>query len=289
MSMRNVGGLKVAMLGLGSMNVAVLKSLIKAGIPPENVVGTTMSVVSATLKSRELGIQVLANEQETGANRVAVHGVDLAIVGVLPPFVAGICTEISQDLPDRALVVSVAAGVSVGALESALRPGQPVVRTMPNTPVAVGSGSVGLTAGLQVDEDDVDLLRSLLAPGGRVHVIAESQMDEFNAIAGSAPGYLYYLAEHMTEAGIGLGFDQKTAARLTADTLLGAANILANEVADNPSAAGDLRREMVLPGGTTLAAFDTFDERGMDEAIPAGMQSSAERSAAISREIAEAD
>ncbi|WP_252199479.1 pyrroline-5-carboxylate reductase dimerization domain-containing protein [Brevibacterium sp. RIT 803] len=287
--MRNVDGLKVALLGLGSMNVAILKGLIKAGIQPENVIGTTMSALSATLTSRELGIRVLANEQQSGANRLAVDGVDLAIVGVLPPYVAGICTEISQDLPCHALVVSVAAGVSIGALESALRPGQPVVRTMPNTPLAVGSGSVGLTAGPHVDDDDVDLLRNLFSPGGRVHVIAESQMDEFNAMAGSAPGYLYYLAEHMTEAGIGLGFDQKTAARLTADTLLGAAKILANEVADNPSAAGDLRREMVLPGGTTRAAFLTFDERGMGEAIPAGMQSSAEQSAAISREIAEAD
>lgn len=289
MSTRKFDGFKVAMIGLGSMNLAILQGLFKAGIRPENVVGTTLSALSARSKSRELGIRVLAASEEPGANQKAVDSVDLAIVGVLPPNVADICGEIAQDLPDQALVVSVAAGVSLGALETALRPGQSVVRAMPNTPLAVGLGSVGLSAGRHADEVDIDQLRSLFAPGGQAHVIAESQMDEFNAIAGSAPGYLYYLAEHMTEAGVGLGFDRETAARVAADTLLGAASILANEIADNPGAAGDLRREMVLPGGTTRAAFDTFDARGMDKAILSGIRSSAERSAEISREISVAD
>ncbi|MGC2942701.1 pyrroline-5-carboxylate reductase family protein [Brevibacterium sp. FAM 24638] len=289
MSTQNVHGIKVAMLGLGAMNLAILQALFKAGIQPENVVGTTMSASSAKSTSLELGIRVLAASEGPGANRKAVDGVDLVIVGVLPDKVTDICVEISQLLPDHALVVSVAAGVKVAALEAALEPGQPVIRTMPNTPLAVGSGSVGLSAGRHADESDVDRLCGLLAPGGRVHVIPEAQMDAFNAIAGSAPGYLYYLAEHMTEAGVGLGFDQKTAARITADTLLGAARILSAEIVDDPEAAGDLRLEMVLPGGTTSAAFDTFGALAMDEAILSGVRSSAECSAAISREIAAAD
>lgn len=287
---KKFGDLKVAMLGLGSMNTAILKGLFTAGVSREHVIATTNSAESAQAKSDALGIQVLSAAEQADANTVAVDGADIVFVGVLPPKIGAVCAEVANALTDDAIVVSVAAGVTLSTLEGALRPGQRAVRTMPNTPLQIGSGSVGLTPGAAVTDEDVDMLRELFAPGGRVHVVAESQMDEFNAMAGSAPGYLYYLAQHMTAAGIELGFDPEVSARLTADTMLGAAKILVNEFAEQgPSAAQELREEMVLPGGTTRAAFVVFDEQGMAAAIREGIAASAARSAEITREIAEAD
>ncbi len=286
MSEQKFGDLKIAMLGLGSMNSAILRGLFTAGVRPENVVGTTNSSRSAAAKAEALGIRVLSSEDRDDANTAAVDGADIVFVGVLPPLVGAVCAEVADALTENAVVVSVAAGVTVATLENALRAGQPAVRTMPNTPLAVGSGSIGLSRGAAVSDEQVELLRELFSPGGRVHVIDESMMDAFCGLAGSGPGYLYYLAEHMTAAGVELGFSPETSAQLTIDTLLGAAMIVQQEVEHDAGAAGALREEMVLPGGTTAAAFTAFDAHGMGEAIRAGVAASAERTAEITRELA---
>ncbi|WP_449278348.1 pyrroline-5-carboxylate reductase family protein [Leucobacter sp. GX24907] len=283
---QSFGDLRVAMLGLGSMNAAILRGLFTAGVRPENVIGTTNSAKSAAAKADALGIRVLSSEENANANVVAVEGADVVFVGVLPPLVGSVCAEIADAVAQNAVVVSVAAGVTVATLEGALRDGQPAVRTMPNTPLAVGSGSIGLSRGKSVTDAQVEMLRELFSPGGRVHVIDESMMDAFCGLAGSGPGYLYYVAQHMTAAGVELGFEPEVAAQLTIDTLLGAATIVQQEIEHDAGAAAALREEMVLPGGTTAAAFDVFDARDMGDAVRAGVTASAERTAAITRELA---
>ena len=277
---------RIALLGLGTMNGAVLKAVLQSGVLAEHVVATARTAASAEAKAEQYGVRVLATGGADGANAEAVAGADVVFVGVLPRDVPRVCAEVAEALSTHTLVVSVAAGVTVEMLESALPQGQPVVRSMPNTPISLGTGAIGMTLGGAVTDSQRDLLMRLLDTCGDLYVLEESQMDALNAVAGSGPGYLYYLAENVTEAGVTLGLDRDVAAKLAAQTLLGAAKVLRSEVDDDAESARLLREEMWLPGGTTKAAYETFDHHEMARAIQAGVEQSGKRAGEITQEIA---
>ena len=277
----------IALLGLGTMNGAVLQAVLQSGVAADNVVATARTEASAEAKSQQHGVRVLATEGNAEANAEAVANADVVFVGVLPRDVPKVCAELASSLPQTALVVSVAAGVTVAMLEAALPAGQPVVRSMPNTPISLGNGVIGMTLGAAVTEEQRELLFRLLDSCGDLYVLEESQMDALNAVAGSGPGYLYYLAENVTEAGVTLGLDREVAAKLAAQTLAGAAKLLRSEVEHDAESARLLREEMWLPGGTTKAAYEAFDRHDMAAAIQAGVEDSGARAAAITQEIAD--
>ena len=104
-------------------------------------------------------------------------------------------------------------------------------------------------------------MRELLATGGEVVVVDESGQDAVTAVSGSGPAYVFYLAEAMVDGGIEAGLDAETARTLTTQTLVGAAKLLATSDDD----ATELRRRVTSPNGTTAAAIETFDERGVHE------------------------
>lgn len=279
-------GPRIAMLGLGAMNSAILDGILNSATEPSDVVGTTRTPETANQKADEFKIEVIPEQVEGEANSRVAGGSDVVFLGVLPHQVTGLCSEIAGALKKHTLVVSVAAGVTIEMLESTLPKGQPVLRAMPNTPVGVGNGVVGITPGLSVSTAHIRQVKSLLEDTGVVHVIEENQMDALGAITGSGPGYLYYLAEHMTAAGVGMGFDPETASQLVARTLQGASQILIDRLSARTADAATLRADMCIPGGTTERAIKLFDKYSMGEAIQTGVKGSAERSAEITEQLA---
>ncbi|GAA1816863.1 pyrroline-5-carboxylate reductase [Nesterenkonia flava] len=274
---------KIAMLGLGSMNGAILAGLLSGGHPVEQVVATTRSASSAQAKAEQYGITVLAEESAEDANLQAVRGADVVVLGVKPHQIVDVCAQIKDALAPRAVVTSVAAAVTVKMMESALNPDQPVIRTMPNTPLSVGLGVVGLAAGTSTTPAQVQQVSELFAASGSVHVLPESQIDALTGVAGSGPAYAFYLAEHMAAAGVEMGLDPELAADLAAQTLYGAGRML---VQNRGSAdAAQLRRNVTSPNGTTQRAIETFDDAGMAATIRAGAQASARRAAEITEQL----
>lgn len=279
---------KIAMLGLGSMNGAILAGFLGAGTAPEDIIATSRSVASAQARSEQYGVTVLAEEQDETANRAAAAQADIVFLGVKPHQIAGLCAEIRDALKPEAVVVSVAAAVTLDMMEEALVPGQPAIRTMPNTPLSVGQGVVGLAAGTHSSEQQTQQVAELMGASGAVHILAEEQIDALTGVAGSGPAYAFYLAEHMAAAGVEMGLDPELAADLAAQTLYGAGRMLVENRPSRtatPADAAQLRRTVTSPNGTTQQAIETFDARGMAEAIRAGAKASSTRAAEITEQL----
>lgn len=276
-------GPKIAMLGLGSMNGAILAGLLNSGLRPEQVVATSRSAESAQLRSQQYGVQVLAEENDDAANRTAAAQAEIVFLGVKPYQITDLCAGIKDALKPGAVVVSVAAAVTLEMMEAALAEGQPVIRTMPNTPLSVGAGVVGLSAGTHTSQQQVELVAELLGASGSVHVIPEEQIDALSAIAGSGPAYAFYLAEQMAAAGAELGLDPELAAGLAAETIYGAGKMLLEN--QGKADAAQLRRNVTSPNGTTEQAISTFDAADMGQTIRAGAAAAAARAAEITGQL----
>ncbi|MDQ0146201.1 MULTISPECIES: pyrroline-5-carboxylate reductase [Pseudarthrobacter] len=273
---------RIAFLGCGSMNEAILGGLLEAGKDPGDVVATVRRAERASeLAQRYQGITAIAGEEEPDNNRQAAKGSAVVILGVKPVGIADLAREISPALSPETVVVSVAAAVSIAQLEAALPAGQPVIRTMPNTPAKLGRGVVSVSPGTHCSPEQLQMVKDLLQGAGTVVEVPEEQVDALSAISGSGPAYAFYLAEAMASAGEELGLDRELSLLLARETVAGAGLMLAEPGAD-PAA---LRKAVTSPNGTTERAIATFDEQGIPAIIAAGARAAADRAAEITRQL----
>ncbi|WP_104140748.1 pyrroline-5-carboxylate reductase [Arthrobacter sp. ZGTC131] len=273
---------RIAFLGCGSMNEAIMGGLLEAGTNPMEVVATVRRAErAAELAQRYHGITAIAGEEEPDNNKQAAKGSGVVILGVKPVGITDLAREISGSLSRDAIVISVAAAVSIAQLEAALPPGQPVIRTMPNTPAKLGRGVVSVSAGTNCTPEQLQQAKDILSAVGTVVEIPEEQVDALSAISGSGPAYAFYLAEAMAAAGVELGLDEELSLLLARETVAGAGLMLAE-----PGAVpAVLRKAVTSPNGTTERAIATFDERGMPAIIAAGARAAADRAAEMTKQL----
>ncbi|MEQ4518813.1 pyrroline-5-carboxylate reductase [Pseudarthrobacter sp. B907] len=273
---------RIAFLGCGSMNEAIMSGMIAGGTDPADVVATVRHAErAAELAERHHGITAIASEEEPENNTQAATGAAVVVLGVKPVGIADLAREISGSLSPETIVVSVAAAVSLEQLEAALPAGQPVIRAMPNTPARLGRGVVSVSAGKHCSAAQLQQAKDIFAAVGTVVEIPEEQVDALSAISGSGPAYAFYLAEAMAAAGAELGLDAELSLLLARETVAGAGLMLAEPGAD-PTA---LRRAVTSPNGTTERAIATFDERGLPSIIADGARAAAERAAEITKQL----
>lgn len=264
------------------MNEAILSGLLEAGTDPADVVATVRRAGrAAELAERHHGVTAIAGEEEPDNNKQATKGSGVVILGVKPVGILDLAREISPSLSPTAVVVSVAAAVSIAQLEAALPAGQPVIRAMPNTPAKLGRGVVSVSPGTHCTPEQLQEVKDVLQGAGTVVEVPEEQVDAVSAISGSGPAYAFYLAEAMAAAGRELGLDPELSVLLARETVAGAGFMLAEPGAD-PTA---LRKAVTSPNGTTERAIATFDQRGLPAIIVAGARAATERAAEITRQL----
>ena len=245
----------LAMLGTGSMNGAVLGGLLQPGVEVDGDVRvTTRSAASAAVLGSREGVAAASVEEDADANRRAVRGARIVVVGVKPHLVPDLLREVADDLEPGALVISVAAGVTVATFESLLPEHVAVVRSMPNTPSLVGRGVTGLAAGTRSTPDDLALARSVFATVGDVVEVPEGRIDALSTISGSGPAYVFLLIEELTRTAEAKGFSPEEARVLVQGTFRGAVELLAASD-DEPA---ELRRRVTSPKGTTERAVEVL-------------------------------
>lgn len=171
------------------------------------------------------------------------------------------------------LVISIAAGVRLSALEGAA-PGVPCIRVMPNLPALVGAGTSGIAAGSSANSSHLSQAAELMDAVGVSVIIPESKMDALTAVSGSGPAIVFYLAEAMIEYGVHLGLTRPEASVLVNQTLLGSSRMLE----ESGLSATVLRERVTSPAGTTAAALGVLDERGVRAAIGAALRAARDRS-----------
>jgi pyrroline-5-carboxylate reductase len=208
----------------------------------------------------------------------AVADAGLVVVAVKPGDVVAALEQCAATLPEQALVLSIAAGVTLDTLETAA-PDRPVVRAMPNTAALVRQGAAAIAPGKHATDADLDMAERVLGAVGVVVRVPESLLDAVTGLSGSGPAYVFLVAEAMVEAGVLVGLDRATAAKLVHQTLVGAATLLADGT-EGPEA---LRAAVTSPGGTTAAGLQRLEAHGVRAAFLEAVDAATVRSRELGR------
>ncbi len=250
----------IAIIGAGSMGGAILQGLVRSELAASGITVTNRTRAKADELDGLEGVTSLALEDRPDANAAAAASARIVLIGVKPAMVPDLLRELEPHLADGAVVVSLAAGVTVATFEGILGPRVAVLRSMPNTPAVVGAAVTGLARGTHADDEDVAVVRSLFETVGTVVEVPESQIDALSTISGSGPAYFFLLVEEFTKAAVGKGFDAAQARVMAEQTFIGAAALLAAS-GEEPA---ELRRRVTSPKGTTERAIAVLQDARLD-------------------------
>ncbi|MDO5651690.1 MAG: pyrroline-5-carboxylate reductase [Moraxella sp.] len=197
---------------------------------------------------------------------------DIVVLAVKPQMMGEVCESI-RAFVGKALIISIAAGLSIDTLGK-MTGSTKIVRTMPNLPATVGYGATGLFANADnVDNVDKELATAVMAASGAaVWVNNETDLHSVTAVAGSAPAYFFYVLEQMIAKAVSLGLDANSAKALAVQSMMGAATMAQD---GEPS---ELRAKVTSKGGTTHAAISSMQDHQVGEHIQAAMQACYDRS-----------
>jgi pyrroline-5-carboxylate reductase len=271
---------QIAILGAGSMGGAILSGLLSPEVRAAGIVVTNRTEAKAAAVRHD-GVTSLALESDPDATAAALRGARLVLLGVKPGMVPELLHGIRDLLEPDAIVVSLAAGVTVATME-ALVP-QVVFRSMPNTPSVVRLGVTGVAAGTRASSDDAALVRALFETVGAVIELPESQIDALSTISGSGPAYVFFLIERLTETALGLGFDEEQARLMVEQTFRGASELLARERAQSDTGPAELRRRVTSPKGTTERAIGVLESADLTQLFDRATTAALVRAAEMAR------
>ncbi|MBI4730356.1 MAG: pyrroline-5-carboxylate reductase [Acidobacteria bacterium] len=260
---------KLAILGGGQMGEALLGGLIDAkwASPAEIVVAEIHEGRREQLAQR-YGVRVTDDGAE------AARQSETVLLAVKPQDMEAVLDSISRVVTEEHLVISIAAGIPIAHIEERLADRVAVVRIMPNSPALVREGVAALAAGSHANPRHVSHAEEILSKVGRTVRLPEKHLDAVTGLSGTGPAYVFFLAEMLIEAGVGVGLPRDVAAELTVQTLLGAARML-RETGKHPV---ELREMVTSPGGTTAAAMRVLERAGVRSAFLDAVRAATERS-----------
>lgn len=256
-----------AIFGAGVMGEALLSGLLRSKSTDATLIVAEKRRERAAELVSKYGVAVFDNVE-------AAKQADTVVLVVKPQDMHGLLAEISPFISPKALVISLAAGITTSFIESRLAQGTAVVRVMPNTPALVDEGMSALTAGEHCTDAGLATAEKLLGAVGKTVIVPEKYQDAVTAISGSGPAYIFYVVEAMIEAGVVLGLPRATAHDLVVQTVVGAATML-RETGEHPTV---LRENVTSPAGTTAAALRELDDHKVRAAFVTAMEAARDRS-----------
>ena len=207
----------------------------------------------------------------------AARSADVLLLAVKPNVIPVVAQQLAQHLDASKLVVSIAAGVTLATLANACQSDR-VARVMPNTPSLVGEGASAFCTDAGATEEDCQWIQAALGGVGEVVQVAETQIDAVTGLSGSGPAYICLVIEALADGGVLAGLPRPLAMKLATQTVLGTAKMVM-ETGKHP---GQLKDAVASPGGTTIAALQVLEEKGLRAALIGAVQASAKRSADLS-------
>lgn len=255
------------------MGGAMLRGWLSRGVSPDHVRVIEPFADAAAALRQELSVTVLDDIAALEPGFVP----DIVVFAVKPQGMDDIVPAYAGFAAKGAVSLSIAAGRTISYFEVNLGDGAAVVRTMPNTPAAVGRGITAACANGHVTVAQRTACESLLeAVGDVVWVETEAMIDAVTAVSGSGPAYVFLMIECMAKAGEAQGLPADIAARLARATVAGSGEL----ARQSDEAAGTLRQNVTSPGGTTAAALDVLmaDEDGLEQLMGRAIDAAARRS-----------
>ena len=261
---------KIAIIGVGNMGEALISGLVVSGSSnPKSIICTDVRESRLDEIKKEYGVQTTENNVE------AVAASDIIVYAVKPQIIAAVLKETAQKLDMSKLVISIAAGVPMAAIESCLNKDLRLIRVMPYIPAAVKEAASAIAAGGHASEEDVELAMEIFNSIGKCVFIKENYlMDAITGLSGSGPAYIFLIVDALADAGVKMGLAREEALFLSTQTVLGAAKLLM-ETREHP---GQLKDKVTSPGGTAIAGLATLEEGGLRTTLIHAVEAATNRS-----------
>jgi pyrroline-5-carboxylate reductase len=245
---------KIGVIGTGNMGESLISGLIYArSSVPKNIICS--DVRKEKLKSVKDAYGVVT----TTSNIDVVKASEIVIYAIKPQIMASILRETASHLDMSKVIISIAAGVPLAAIESCLNKDLRLIRVMPNIAASVKEGAAAIAAGKHASKGDLKLATAVFDSVGKSIIIEEEFMDAITGLSGNGPAYIFLIVDALADAGVKMGLAREDALLLSAQSVLGAAKLLL-ETGEHP---GKLKDRVTSPGGTAIAALHTLEEGGL--------------------------
>jgi pyrroline-5-carboxylate reductase len=263
-------GAGIGFLGAGKMATALARGWLDAGLADRQRL-----IASDPLpQARDAFAQAAAGAAVTDQNLAVVRQSEVLILAVKPQNMAALLAEIAPALTPRHLVVSIAAGITLGQLAAALGGERRLIRVMPNTPCLVGASASAYAVGARATAADEALVDRLLSSVGKAIRVPEKLLDAVTGLSGSGPAYVAVVIEALSDGGVRMGLPRDVATLLATQTVLGSAKLLL-EAGLHP---GQLKDMVASPGGTTIAGLAALERGGLRAALIDAVEAATRRS-----------
>ena len=260
----------IGFIGGGLMGEALIKGLIN-----KNVTTADRIFVAEPVQERrdtlegQYGIRVF----ESGEH--VFQGCDIVILAVKPQVMMKVLKQNRAFVSARHLVISIAAGVTLAQIETALDgSGCRVVRVMPNTPAIVQQCAAALSPGSRATDDDLERAKAIFDAIGTSVIVDETLLDAVTGLSGSGPAYVFTFIEAFVDAGVVCGLPRQTAFELVVKTVLGS-TLLTIESGKHPASLRDM---VTSPGGTTIAGMHALEKGNFRASIMDAVKAATDRS-----------
>jgi len=237
------------------MGEALVSGLISSGSSnPGNIICTDIREDKLSSVKEKYGVNTIED------NIKAVEASEIVIYAVKPQIIASVLKETAHVLDMSKLVISIAAGVPLAAIESCLKKDLRLIRVMPNIAAFVKESASVLSAGKNASKDDIELAMAIFDSMGKSIFLKENiLMDAITGLSGSGPAYIFLIVDALADAGVKVGLSREDALFLSTQTILGSAKLLL-ETKEHP---GKLKDMVTSPGGTAIAGIHTLEKGGI--------------------------
>lgn len=248
----------IGFLGAGKMATALAHGWIKAGlVAVEQVCGSDPVAAARASFTCETSAASCAD------NLRIVNSSDTLILAVKPQTMPDLLNEIRSALKPQHLLVSIAAGITIGQIANTVGADKRIIRVMPNTPCLVGASASAYAGAASATASDLARVERLLGSVGRAFAVPEKLLDAVTGLSGSGPAFVAVMIEALADGGVRMGLPRDLATQLAAQTLLGSAKMLL-ETGLHP---GQLKDMVTSPGGTTIAGLHALEQGGLRAAL----------------------
>ncbi len=262
----------VGFLGAGNMGEALIHGLLHGHLcKPEQIICSDVRPERLKLIREKYGVRGTTHNSEV------VKQSDIIILAVKPQIMKPVVEEVSKYFDFNKLIISIAAGVPLDAIESCAGKELKLVRVMPNICVSVREGVSAISAGKHAQKEDLMIAKTIFDSVGKSIFLEESLLDAVTGLSGSGPAYIFLIVDALADAGVKVGLSRDDALLLASQTVLGAAKMLI-ETGEHP---GKLKDMVTSPGGTAIAGLHTLEQGGVRTTLINAVEVATQRSKAL--------
>ncbi|MBS3906258.1 MAG: pyrroline-5-carboxylate reductase [Syntrophaceae bacterium] len=263
---------QIGFVGSGNMGEALIHGLLHGHLcRPEQI------LCSDVRPERLKAIREKYGARGTSHNSEVVKQSDIVILAVKPQIMKQVIEEVAKHLDLTKLIISIAAGVPLDAIESCARKELKLIRVMSNICVSVREGVSAIAGGRHASKEDLMMAKTIFDSVGKSILIEEYLLDAVTGLSGSGPAYIFLIIDALADAGVKVGLSRDDALIMASQTVLGAAKMLI-ETGEHP---GKLKDMVTSPGGTAIAGLHTLEQGGLRTTLINAVEVATERSKAL--------